>query len=186
MDVFEKENSKFEKIKEKSFSDNGEVKDIQDQHSDIGELRLENLIIDNPELIPADRFKADKWIPIAKQISLQGHYPDTIGVDDTGNLYIIENKLDKNSDKKTVRNQIREYAFGIRKLRGKSKGWQEFLDIIKNANESSAEDVKRRENIHGKSLEEILHDKLDDGSSTQKSQDCLQKIKKNLRMVKSY
>ena len=87
--------------------------------------------------------------------------------------------LDKNSDKKTVRNQIREYAFGIRKLREKSKGWQEFLDIVKDANESSAEDVKRRENIHGKSLEEILHDKLDDGSSTQKSQDCLQEIKKN-------
>ena len=179
MDVFEKENGKFEKIKEKSFSDNGGVNDIQDHHSDEGELRLENLIIDHPELIPADRFKADKWIPIAKQISLEGHYPDTIGVDDTGNLYIIENKLDKNPDKKTVRSQIRDYALGIRKLRVKSKGWQEFLDIIKNANESSAEDVKRRESIHDKSLEEILHDKLDDGSSTQKSQDCLQEIKKN-------
>ena len=38
MDVFEKENGKFEKIKEKSFSDNGGVNDIQDQHSDISEL----------------------------------------------------------------------------------------------------------------------------------------------------
>ena len=128
--VFEKDNDNIVPLTKKSFKEKSEVDGSTDQHSDVNELKLENLIIDNPELIPAERFNASKWIPVAKQITLEDHYPDTIGVDDIGQLYIIENKLDTNADKKTVRSQIKEYAFGIRKLRNKPNGWQEFLDLI--------------------------------------------------------
>ena len=142
--VFEEENDTIIPLTKKSFKDKSQVNGSEGKHSDVNELKLENLIIDNPELIPAERFYASKWIPVAKQITLEDHYPDTIGVDDIGQLYIIENKLDTNADKKTVRSQIKEYAFGIRKLRNKPNGWQEFLDLIKDANNSDTDDVKRR------------------------------------------
>ena len=182
--VFEKENNLIIPLTKILFSDNVESGDIQNLHLDKNELRLENLLMDNPQLVPVDRFNASTWIPVAKQISLEGHYPDIIGVDDTGQLYIIENKLYVNPDKKTVRNQIREYAFVIRKLRAKNNGWQEFLDLIKDANNSNSEDVKRRKNIYGKSLDEILNDKLHDNAlsvveNEKKSKDCFQEIKKN-------
>jgi hypothetical protein len=178
--VFEKENDNIIPLTKKSFSDKSKVDNSEGKYSDVSELKLENLIIDHPDLIPAVRFNANKWIPVAKQITLEDHYPDTIGVDDIGQLYIIENKLDTNADKKTVRGQIREYAFGVRKLRKKSKddkGWQEFLDLIKAANDSTSDDVKRRKNLHGKSLDEILLDSFN--GDPQKSQECLEKIKRN-------
>ena len=173
--VFEKENGTIIPLTKKLFSDKSEVDGSTGKHSDVNELKLENLIIDNPELIPAERFYASKWIPVAKQITLEDHYPDTIGVDDIGQLYIIENKLDTNADKKTVRSQIKEYAFGIRKLRNKPNGWQEFLDLIKDANNSDIDDVKRRKNLYGKSLEDILLENFN--GDIQKSNDCLNKIK---------
>jgi hypothetical protein len=178
--VFEKENDDIIPLTKKSFSDKSQVNGSKGKHSDVNELKLENLIIDNPELIPAERFNASKWIPVAKQVTLEDHFPDTIGVDDIGQLYIIENKLDNNSDKKTVRSQIKEYAFGLRKLGKKltdDKGWQEFLDLIKDANNSNIDDVKRRKNLHGKSLEDILLDNFN--GDPQKSQECLQNIKRN-------
>jgi hypothetical protein len=178
--VFEKENDAIIPLTKKSFSDKSQADGSEGKHSDVNELKLENLIIDNPEVIPAERFNASKWIPVAKQITLEDHFPDTIGVDDIGQLYIIENKLDKNSDKKTVRGQIKEYAFGLRKLGKKltdDKGWQEFLDLIKDANESASDDVKRRKNLHGKSLDEILLDSFN--GDPQRSQECLQNIKRN-------
>jgi hypothetical protein len=173
--VFEEENNTIIPLTKKSFKDKSQVEDSEGKHSDVNELKLENLIIDNPELIPAERFYASKWIPVAKQITLEDHYPDTIGVDDIGQLYIIENKLDTNADKKTVRSQIKEYAFGIRKLRNKPNGWQEFLDLIKDANNSDTDDVKRRKNLYGKSLEDILLENFN--GNIQKSNDCLNKIK---------
>ena len=178
--AFEKENDDIIPLKKKSFSDKSQADGSKGEHSDVNELKLENLIIDNPKLIPAERFNASKWIPVAKQITLEDHFPDTIGVDDIGQLYIIENKLDKNSDKKTVRSQIKEYAFGLRKLAKKltdDKGWQEFLDLIKDANNSDSDDVKRRKSLHCKSLDEILLDNFN--GDTQRSQECLEKIKGN-------
>jgi len=178
--VFEKENDEIIPLTKKSFSDKSQADGSKGKHSDVNELKLENLIIDNPKLIPVERFNASKWIPVAKQITLEDHFPDTIGVDDIGQLYIIENKLDKNSDKKTVRSQIKEYAFGLRKLAKKltdDKGWQEFLDLIKDANDSDSDDVKRRKNIHCKSLDEILLNNFN--GDTQRSQECLQNIKRN-------
>ena len=178
--VFEKENDDIIPLTKKSFSDKSQADGSEGKHSDVSELKLENLIIDNPKLIPVERFNASKWIPVAKQIRLEGHKPDTIGVDDVGQLYIIENKLDDNPDKKTIRGQIREYAFSIKKLSKKSKddrGWQEFLELIKTANNSTSDDVKRRKNLHGKSLDEILLDNFN--GDPQKSQECLEKIKSN-------
>ena len=173
--VFEEENDSIIPLTKKSFKDKSQVEGSEGKHSDVNELKLENLIIDNPELIPAERFYASKWIPVAKQVTLEDHYPDTIGVDDIGQLYIIENKLDTNADKKTVRSQIKEYAFGIRKLRNKPNGWQEFLDLIKDANNSDTDDVKRRKNLYGKSLEDILLENFN--GNIQKYNDCLNKIK---------
>jgi len=170
--VFEKENDDIIPLTKKSFKDKSQVDGSKGKHSDVNELKLENLIIDNPELIPAERFNASKWIPVAKQIRLEGHKPDTIGVDDVGQLYIIENKLDNNPDNKTVRGQVREYAFSMKKLSKKSKddkGWQEFLELIKTANNSTSDDVKTRKNLHGKSLDEILLDNFNE--DIQKSQE---------------
>jgi hypothetical protein len=110
------------------------------------ERRLENLIIDNPEIFPVEQISTNsrKWIPVAKQISLVTGRTDTIGIDDEGGIYIIENKLDANNDKKTVRQQSRDYAHAFRQLRERKDGWEKFLKLIEHANNSASGDITGR------------------------------------------
>ena len=95
------------------------------------EKELENLIIDNPEIFPVKDFSGGasaKWIPITKQLHLETGYLDTLGIDDEGTIYIIENKLSVNPDKKTVRQQVSDYAFGLINLKEYFDGWEKFCE----------------------------------------------------------
>jgi len=81
------------------------------------EQELENLIIDNPNIIPIQKFSSDssRFIPLAKQIDLAHHGRlDIIGVDNVGNIYIIECKITTiNADKKSIRGQLTDYVSGL-------------------------------------------------------------------------
>ena len=139
------------------------------------ENKLENLIINNPEIFPVNLIaKPDVryWIPIAKQVTVATGRTDTIGVDDQGGIYIIENKLKRNPDKKTVHQQVRNYAHGIRKLREKEDGWEKFLDLIKSANSSPTEDIKQL-SFSDKDLKTIIQKKLKD---KEKTEECMNNI----------
>jgi len=151
---------------------------IETGYEDGKENKLENLIIQNPEIFPVEYISVNskKWIPIAKQIRLITGRTDTIGVDDEGGIYIIENKLDVNPDKKTVRQQARDYAHAFRKLRDRKDGWDEFLRLIKHANESETDDVQQL-SFSKKDLKEILHSTKD--MDAEKAEECFEDIKKN-------
>ena len=125
------------------------------------EGELENLIIDNPEIFPVKDFSGGasaKWIPITKQLHLETGYLDTLGIDDEGTIYIIENKLSVNPDKKTVRQQVSDYAFGLLDLKEYFDGWKKFCEKIENANKSKTAEGR---SFHNKSLEEIIKENVD-------------------------
>ena len=99
------------------------------------ENELENLIINNPKIFPVEKISGNvQWIPISKQMTLlDGRLrTDTIGVDDEGVIYVIENKLDSNDDKKRVSQQVRDYAHVLRTMK-----WDDFLMKINQANKSN-------------------------------------------------
>ena len=139
------------------------------------ETRLENLIIDNPEIFPVTQISENSslWIPVSKQLHVVTGHPDTLGVDGDGGIYIIENKLDSNNDKKTVRQQVRDYAHAFRQLKESKEGWKMFLDKIENANKSDSKDIKERK-FYNKDLKKILDDEDD-----VESDELMSNIKRN-------
>ena len=140
---------------------------------------LENLIINNPKIFPVEKISGNvQWIPISKQMRLLGGRlrTDTIGIDDEGSIYVIENKLDSNDDKKRVSQQVRDYAHVLRTMK-----WDDFLIKIKQANNSN-EIRERKFNFSGKSLEEILSTTDDLQKilwSSEKSKECFENIRNN-------
>ena len=114
-----------------------------------------DLIIDNPKIFPIEKFtgsKGSEWIPIAVEMRLEyglGRL-DVLGIDNEGCIYIIENKLYKNYQKKTLRQQGTDYAFGLRDLKEHHNGWERFKKKIKSANKSKWAKSKKFQN---KSLE---------------------------------
>ena len=141
------------------------------------EEELENLVINNPKIFPIEIISENvQWIPISKQMRLLGGIvrTDTIGVDDEGNIYVIENKLDDNSDESRVSQQVRDYVHILRTMK-----WEDFLRKIEQANNSDS--IKEKKfNFSGKSLKEILNTTKDlkgDSWSLEKSVECFENIK---------
>ena len=141
------------------------------------EEELENLVINNPKIFPIEIISENvQWIPISKQMRLLGGIvrTDTIGVDDEGNIYVIENKLDDNSDESRVSQQVRDYVHILRTMK-----WEDFLRKIEQANNSDS--IKEKKfNFSGKSLKEILNTTKDlngNSWSLEKSVECFENIK---------
>ena len=116
-----------------------------------------NLIIDNPEIFPIGKFtrSGSEWKPIAVEMGVGNGLGrlDVLGIDNEGCIYIIENKLHKNYQKKTLRQQGTDYAFGLRDLKEHHNGWERFKKKIKSANKSKWAKSKKFQN---QSLEESL------------------------------
>ncbi|MBN1763615.1 MAG: hypothetical protein JW878_11190 [Methanomicrobia archaeon] len=78
------------------------------------EEALQNLIQDSPNAIPVDHIDDG-----AKLLTLRREFPtsvgpiDAIGVDQRGNLYLIETKLYRNSDKRQVVAQVLDYGAAL-------------------------------------------------------------------------
>ena len=145
------------------------------------EEELENLVINNPKIFPIEKISGNvQWIPISKQMRLlrvgnnDKVRTDTIGVDDQGAIYVIENKLDDNSDESRVSQQVRDYVHILRTMK-----WEDFLRKIEQANNSDS--IKEKKfNFSGKSLKEILNTTKDlkgDSWSLEKSVECFENIK---------
>ena len=145
------------------------------------EEELENLVINNPKIFPIEKISGNvQWIPISKQMRLlrvgnnDKVRTDTIGVDDQGAIYVIENKLDDNSDESRVSQQVRDYVHILRTMK-----WEDFLRKIEQANNSDS--IKEKKfNFSGKSLKEILNTTKDlngNSWSLEKSVECFENIK---------
>ena len=138
-----------------------------------------NLIIDNPEIFPIGKFtrSGSEWKPIAVEMEVGNGLGrlDVLGIDNEGCIYIIENKLHKNSQKKTLRQQGTDYAFGLRDLKERHDGWERFKKRIERANKSKYAKGKK---FHNQSLEEIIK-KFEEFDSVEDYQRCLNEVKNN-------
>ena len=159
MAVFIKKNNNFDNLKSTSFP---------------LEIDLSNLIIHNPEVFPIYNYSEEgtKWIPVSVEMRLETGELDIFGIDYVGGLYIIESKLFQNHEKKTVRQQVIDYCFALRKLKERKNGWNEFCDKIATANKSKEAKLY---NFHNKTLEEIVKNSV----PPDHLENCLNGIKNN-------
>jgi len=75
------------------------------------ELELQKYIESNPESIPIEDVKKEaKVVILAREFPVQTGSIDSIGIDQDGDIYIIETKLYKSADKRYILAQILEYG----------------------------------------------------------------------------
>jgi len=78
------------------------------------EDNLQQYIYDNPESIPLYDIKEDiKLLILAREFSTKSGPIDALGVDMDGEIYLIETKLYKNPDKRTVVAQVLDYGASL-------------------------------------------------------------------------
>lgn len=116
------------------------------------ESYLQNYICANPESIPLyDIRDGIRLLIVAKEFATSAGSVDAIGVDDEGEIYVIETKLYKNPDKRLVVAQVLDYGASL---------WREYDD----AGGFIADLDKHMRKTFGSSLQEKLRDyfKLND------------------------
>lgn len=93
------------------------------------EKKLQEFIQDNPEVIPMYEIDEDiKVVILMREFQTRGGGRiDALGVDEYGNIYIIETKLYKNPDKKLVLAQVLDYGASIWSY---YNDFSEFLSIL--------------------------------------------------------
>lgn len=82
---------------------------------------LQKYIYDNPEVIPMYDIKEDlKLLIVAREFPTESGPIDALALDEEGNIYLIETKLYKNPDKRTVVAQVLDYGASL---------WRNFNDF---------------------------------------------------------
>ena len=85
-----------------------------DRNNFDNEKEVQKYIHENPESLPLYEIDEDIQLLILKREFLTNSGPaDAIGIDNQGNIYIIETKLYKNSDKRNVLAQVLDYGASI-------------------------------------------------------------------------
>lgn len=83
------------------------------------EDKLQQYIYDNPESVPLYEIKEDiQLLILAREFGTNSGPIDAIGIDRDGQLYLIETKLYKNRDKRTVVAQVLDYGASLWKMTG--------------------------------------------------------------------
>lgn len=94
------------------------------------ESQLQHYIADNPEVIPLDQVKeSPEFFVVGVEVDTKSGPVDAIGLDSDGEIYLIETKLEQNSDKREIIAQIFDYAANIWKTDGSTDEFIENLDV---------------------------------------------------------
>jgi len=95
-------------------SENGKnAKRIEESHFGL-EDKLQQYIYDNPDAIPLYDIDEDTRLFIAaREFSTKSGPIDALGFDASGNIYVVETKLYKNPDKRTVVAQALDYGASL-------------------------------------------------------------------------
>lgn len=95
-------------------SDEEGVIDRLDEEDYENEEEMQEYIENNPEVVPLHEVKEDrKFSVIAREYTVDGEYVDAIILDEDGDVYIIETKLENNSDKRQVIAQAFDYGAAL-------------------------------------------------------------------------
>ena len=86
---------------------------------------LQEYIYENPDSLPLDEYKDDlQLLILAREFPTKSGWIDAVGVDQDGEIYLIETKLYTNSDKRLVLAQVLDYGASLWKTYGDP---QEFI-----------------------------------------------------------
>lgn len=119
---------------------------------------LQNYIHENPESIPVYEIDEDKKLfVVAREFSTESGTIDALAIDKDGDIYVVETKLYKNSDKRTVVAQALDYGASL----WRHSDYGEFINTInseinKKFQISFEEKVKDFFNIDEEQIEVIL------------------------------
>ena len=95
-------------------SKNGKNAEKVDQSNFALEDKLQEYIYDNPDTIPLYEIDEDTRLFIAaREFSTKSGPIDALGFDARGNIYVVETKLYKNPDKRTVVAQALDYGASL-------------------------------------------------------------------------
>jgi len=131
------------------------------------EDQLQQYIYNNPETIPLYDIKEDiRLLVLAREFATNSGPIDALGIDKEGELYLIETKLYKNSDKRTVVAQVLDYGAAL---------WSHFRDF---------DDFVNQVNIHiQKDFKQTLRERINDffGLPEEEIQVLLDNLRNNLK-----
>ncbi len=76
------------------------------------EPELQNYVYNNPSVIPISEIKGDdrRLVVLIKEFGIDGGSIDLLGIDNRGDIYVIEVKLKSNSERRKVIAQLLEYG----------------------------------------------------------------------------
>jgi|GEM_PF-2309794 len=93
------------------------------------EDKLQEYVKNNPDIIPIYEISEDaKLLVLAREFSTNSGPIDALGVDQDGNIYVIETKLYKNPDKRIVLAQALDYGASLWRHSGDSTDFIEKID----------------------------------------------------------
>ncbi len=133
------------------------------------ESKLQEYIYDNPEVLPIEDIEEDiPFIIAAREVSTNSGPIDALGLDKNGNVYVIETKLYRNSDKRKVMAQVMDYGAALWKH---TNDYNEFMKDLRNRyrdkfDEELDEELVSIFDMEEEELEEYLDEvkqNLDDG-----------------------
>jgi len=134
------------------------------------ENRLQAYIYDNPESIPLYDIKDDiRLLILAREFGTTSGPIDAVGIDGDGQLYLVETKLYKNPDKRTVVAQVLDYGASLWKS---LNDFDDFLlqlngHVQKKFGMSTTEKIKNFFGIDDEQLQTVLEQmklNLDEGN----------------------
>ncbi len=134
------------------------------------EDNLQQYIYDNPESIPLYDIKDDVGLLIlAREFSTNSGPIDAIGIDKEGELYLVETKLYRNPDKRTVVAQVLDYGASLWKTYVNYETFISSLEshVMKKFGKSFMERVKEFYDMSDEDygvFTENLKDNLDEGN----------------------
>lgn len=103
-------------------SENGKNAERLNPSSFDKENYLQQYIYDNPDAIPVYEIDEDiRLLVLAREFQTSSGPIDALGVDQNGNIYLIETKLYKNEDKRRVIAQVLDYGASL---------WSNSFDFI--------------------------------------------------------
>jgi len=87
----------------------------------VNENELQQYLYTNPDIVPIYEIEDDiQLLILAREFPTNSGPIDALGIDNNGNLYLIETKLYKNTDKRMVIAQILDYGASM---------WVYFVDF---------------------------------------------------------
>ena len=109
------------------------------------EDHLQQYIFDNPESIPLYDIKEDiRLLILAREFSTKSGPIDALGIDKDGEIYLVETKLYKNPDKRTVVAQVLDYGAS---LWSNYRDFNDFIDQVEtHTNKDFNQNLSRRLN----------------------------------------